>query len=126
MNKNELEFAKAQLSDKKHARYIGLVTHLATLACLVACFYTLIQGIQPILLGQSPDGFSAFAKIVEALSLGSWFSSVWATIASGAWWLERKGKKRAIAEKGKYQEIAERDDEYRSSSGLSKTGDTPK
>lgn len=43
-----------------------------------------------------------------------------------AWHLERKGKKRAIEEKQKYQKIVESSDKYRSSSGLTKKGDTPK
>lgn len=43
-----------------------------------------------------------------------------------AWKFERSGKKRAIEEKQKYQKIAESSDVYRSSSGLTIQGDTPK
>ena len=39
---------------------------------------------------------------------------------------ERRGKKRAIKEKGKYQRLVESKDSYRSSSGLTDTGETPK
>jgi len=42
------------------------------------------------------------------------------------WSIERRGKKRAIKEKGKYQNLAESKDSYRSSSGLTNTGETPK
>lgn len=43
-----------------------------------------------------------------------------------AWYLERRGKKRAIERKEHYQKIVESSDTYRSSSCLTKQGDTPK
>lgn len=43
-----------------------------------------------------------------------------------AWYIERRGKKRAIEKKEYYQKIVESSDSYRSSSCLTKQGDTPK
>ena len=52
--------------------------------------------------------------------------SIIAVFSLVAWRFERKGKKRAIEEKQKFQKIAEYSDAYRSSSCLTEQGDTPK
>jgi len=59
---------------------------------------------------------------MKADTIAAWVFGV----AGAAYGLaERRGKQRAIREKNKYQERAEAEDGYRSSSGLTPEGTTP-
>lgn len=125
MNKNELLFEQARIQARKFELLVGLGAHLGTLAALVLCVWLVFEGLRPLVQGQSPEAIAAFANVVEALKLGFTAGYAWGAVATGAWWLERKGKKRAISEKSRYQKVVERDDPERSSSGLTETGETP-
>lgn len=125
MNKNELEFAKAQLGAAKVDAIIKLIRHVVSALALLVGLWITFDGLHKVIAGQSPDGITAFAKVIDALKLGSIFGYLWGAGASVAWLHERRGKKRAISKKSKYQQIVESSDSYRSTSGLTETGDTP-
>lgn len=126
MDNNDLEFHKAQFSADKFRSIIDLIKHVASVVGVIAALWVIFQGLGHILGGRGPNGIAAFAKVISALHLGSVLGFLWGGGATLAWKLERNGKKRAIKEKSRYQQMVEREDDYRSSSGLTRTGETPR
>lgn len=125
MNKNELEYAKAQFSAKQTGEIFTTLRHLISVLAVLAAIWLVFDGLQKVIGDKNPDGIAAIAKVVEAVNLGSILGYLWGAGATAAWWRERKGKKRAIAQKSKYQKTAEEGDPNRSSSKLTETGETP-
>ena len=126
MNKNELLLEQAKLSTQRFERVIGLLSHMFTLITIVACVWLVFSGIRPLVDGQSADSIKAIAELIKALSLGSIAGYAWGAVATGAWWFERKGKKRKKEKKSSYQKQVEASDPVRTSSGLTETGATPR
>lgn len=126
MNKNELAFEQAKLSMRRFELVVGLLSHVTVIGGIGLCVWLVFEGLRPLVQGQSPEAISALAKVVQALELGSMAGYAWGVIASGAWWLERRGKQRAISAKSRYQRIAEANDPERTSSGLTEVGATPR
>jgi hypothetical protein len=125
MNKNELEYRKALISAERLGTIFGTLRHaLSVLGALVA-LWLIFDGLEKVIGDKSPDGISAFAKVVEALNIGSIIGYLWGAGASVAWYRERKGKQRIIREKSSLQKTLEKDDPYRPSSGLTDVGGTP-
>lgn len=127
MDQNELELKKAELSAGaiKFNAVIKLCGQIVAAVTVIACVWIIFKELYDIVSTQSPEGISAFAKVINALKLGSIIGYLWGGGMSVAWWKERKGKKRAISLKGKYQKSHEASDTYRSSSELTEEGDTP-
>jgi hypothetical protein len=76
--------------------------------------------------GNSPGSIEALAKLTEAFQLSKLtgtFTGV-AGLAYGT--VERRGKRRAIEKLDYFRKQCEGNDPYRGSSGLTKTGGTPK
>lgn len=123
-NKNDLEIAKIYSSTEKFHVIFDTVKHLMTLSAVLGAIYFIFFGLKPFLTA-SPDAIIAIAEVIDKLN----FSNVTAYFVTGSasvgWYIERKGKKRAIIEKSKYQKMVEQRDEYRSSSGLTNDGQTP-
>lgn len=122
---NIVELEKIKSSTDKFNTVFNTINHFIKYGCIVFCFHVIFEGLKPF-LSSSPEVINAMAKVIESIN----FSNITSYLISGAlgvgWYYERRGKKRAINQKGKYQKMAERNDEYRSSSGLTKSGDTPK
>ena len=125
MNKNELEYAKAQLSSKTTGEIFATLRHIISVLSVLCAIWLIFDGLHKVIGDKNPDGIAAIAKVIEAVKLGSILGYLWGAGATTAWMLERKGKKRAIAQKSKYQKAAEEGDPNRSSSKLTETGDTP-
>lgn len=124
MNKNQLEFAKAQLRAKNFGAVLNFLKTLATLACILACVYLIFDALKSM-ANSNPEGVNAIAGVVEKLNIGSILSYVVAAGCAGGWALERKGKKRLLAGFARERADAERNDSYHASSGLTESGDTP-
>lgn len=124
MNKNEFEIKKAIVGAQKLETWVGLVKHIATLGFAVWALSIILDGLKPF-IGQSPDAIAAFAKLIDAINPSNITGYFLASICAVGWKIERKGKQRAIKKKNEYQQIIESGDTYRSSSGLTKTGQTP-
>lgn len=124
MNKNELEFRKAALSAQKLSTWIDLVKLICTLGSALGALYIIMEGLKPF-IGQNPEAIAAFAKLVEAINPGNITSYFVAALSTIGWGIERNGRKRAIRLKDEYQRQVEGGDAYRSSSGLTRDGDTP-
>lgn len=125
MNKNELEYAKAQFGAQKFDSTIGLIRTIVLGGITLGGIWLLFDGLSKVIDGQSPDGISAFAKVINALQLGSVVGYIWGAGATAGWVMEHKGKKRAISEKSRFQKLAESGEPNRTSSGLTSTGETP-
>lgn len=126
MNKNELEFERANLSAMKFREVMSLARTVIMAGAGVWAISLIMGGLSDMILGQTPDGIGALAKVVEALKLGEMVGYLWGAIASVAWGIERRGKQRIVREKGRLQSQVEASDAYRSSSGLDPAGQTPR
>lgn len=125
MNKNELEYRKALLGAERFNTVVGTIRHVVSAAAVLGALWLIFDGLHKVIGGQSADGIGAFAKVVEALNLGSIVGYIWGGGATAVWWRERKGKQRIIREKRKLQQMVEQQDPNRTSSGLTDTGATP-
>lgn len=125
MNKNELEYRKALLAAERFNTIFLSIRHLLTLLASLAAIWLMFDGLEKVVGSQSPDGISAFARVVEALNIGSVLGYLWGVGATIAWHRERKGKQRIIKEKSSLQKTVERNDSYRPGSGLTDVGGTP-
>jgi hypothetical protein len=126
MNKNELEYAKVQADAVKFDTKAKLVRHLLSILGVLVAIRFIFNGVNQLIAGQGPDGIMAISKVINAMSLGHLLGYIWGATMSVLWVTERKGKKRAIEKKSKYQKTAEEGDGYRGSSNLTETGDTPR
>ena len=124
MDKREFELSKLAVKAQRLESYLSIVRLLIVCGALLFAIHLILSGIEQM-LGQSADQISALAVFVESFHLGSIFGYVLAAIFGLAWRVERKGKDRAIRQKGHFQEIAENNEPNRSSSGLTETGQTP-
>lgn len=120
-----VEIEKIRASTDKFYAVCDSIKHFVKIGGVVLSFYIIFKGLEPF-LSSKPEVISAMGKIIEKINFSNITSYLVGSVGYTGWYLERKGKKRAIKQKGKYQKIAERNDEYRSSSGLTKSGDTPK
>lgn len=125
MDDNDLKLHLAELEARKFSEKIGLAKHIAALFSGVASVWVIFDGLHRILFGQGANEISAFARVIEAINGGTWIVGAYGVGMTIAWRRERSGKKRAIREKSRYQKMTERNDAYRSGSGLNETGDTP-
>lgn len=126
VDSEEIELARFRIyqNAKKFELVVGVVKNVVNGLLVAGCIYIIMHELR-LWATQSPEAISSLAKVIEAFKL----DSITAYIVTGAacigWGMERKGKKRAISDKAYYQRIAEKDDAYRSTSGLTPEGDTP-
>ena len=124
MNKDEVEFARIYASAQKFDAVCGLIKHLISVCGGVFAIYLIFKGLVPFLTA-NPDVISAMALVIEKINVANVTGYIVGAGAVTAWAVERQGKKRAIKEKGRLQKLIESTDNYRSSSNLTQTGDTP-
>lgn len=125
MDKNELEYARIRAGADRYRETVQLIKFfIGCLAC-AASIWLIFEGLSKVIGNQDADGITAFAKVIEALKIGSILGYIFGAGAVAAWKVERTAKKRAIREKSRYQKLAEKADVNRTTSGLSETGDTP-
>jgi hypothetical protein len=122
---SDVEFARIREGGLQFRQKMELAKHLISCLTCLAALWLIFDGLARIIDKQNPDGLSALAKVIEAVHIGSILGYIFGVGAVAAWHRERNGKKRAIREKSRYQKLAERNDNGRSSSGLNDTGDDP-
>jgi hypothetical protein len=125
MNKNEIQHHKNLLDAKTTDSKIRLISQILRSATYLIAIWLIFDGLHKVIAGQNSDGIGAVAKVIEALHIGTILGYVWGGTATLAYMHERKGKKRLVREKNKYQRKAEQADLNRTSSGLTETGGTP-
>ena len=117
-------------SDELKYRIVRLTTIASVCMTLirggtaVAIAWLIIDGLIQISTN-APEQIGALAKVVEAIHVNEWLSWCMAAVCGSGWYLERRGKKRAIKEKGRLQKIVEANDPDRTTCGLTETGETP-
>lgn len=124
MNKNELILAQLQINASLHKAKLATIDNLAKLCCVVAIVYLIMAGLKDI-SSANPDGISALAQLAKNLNISGIVGYVLAVGTTTGWWIERKGKKRLVAQSAERRHKREADDPYHASSGLTQTGDTP-
>jgi hypothetical protein len=132
VSKNQIQLRELDLEEKRlllgaqrFAEGLRVVKHALSTAGWVGSVWLVMSGLNE-LASKSPESLGAVSKIVNAMHLGMWVAVVAAAIFGVTSYLERKGKKRAIREKGRYQQQAEGGEEQRTSSKLTPEGDTPR
>lgn len=115
LTKNDLRMAEIQASAVRFAEIMGIIRLVVVGGIILGCVYLIFEGLQPILT-REPDAIQAFASVVRALSLSQIVLALVSLGTTSAWLLERRGKKRALKEKAKFQRQIEQGDTYRSSS----------
>ncbi|HEY3321877.1 MAG TPA: hypothetical protein VGP72_15520 [Planctomycetota bacterium] len=119
--KLDLEKAKLDSSTALKAKFLDIVALALRYGFTVLAIWFIVDGFKLY----RTDQLRALKEVISAFKLDSLFGWGGCGIFGTAWYYERWGKKRAIKKKGEFQALAEGKDTYRSSSGLTKTGDTP-
>lgn len=120
-----LESHKIAASVHKWSTSKEIIFLLAKLGAGLLCVYIIMHHLV-LLSDKNPEAINAIATVISSLKVNQiilYFLTA-SSIAYG--YIERKGKKRAIAKMAQYQYKLERDDPYRGSSTLTSQGDTPK
>ncbi len=125
MSKNDVEIERIRASISKFESSMATARYIAGRIATLWAVWLVFDGINKIITGRDAATIDAISKLIGALRLGSVLGYVAAILCGAGWYFERQGKKRAIREKSRYQSVVERDDPYRTSSGLTETGDTP-
>lgn len=124
ITQNDIEIEKIKALTERFHEICGIIKHLLSVGGVLCAIKLIFSGLAPF-LSSSPEVISAIALVIEKIN----FSNITGYLLAGGtgtgWYIERKGKKRAIKQKGEYQRRAEGNDKYRSSSGLTTQGDTP-
>lgn len=102
-----------------------LIVHAMKSGTYLGGIYFIFAGLGVLLNERSPEAIKAIAEVVKATDLGSILGYVWGGAMTTMYGFERRGKKRAIREKSKYQKEVEAGEPNRTSSGLTPTGETP-
>lgn len=124
MKKYEADLEMARLAARRTELWIGFWRYFVLCITIIVSLWVIFWGMHPF-IGQDANAIRAFSSFIAALNIGNWLSYLIAAVLGVAWWHERSGKKRAIQQKAHFQDIVERNDLNRSSSGLTPTGDTP-
>lgn len=125
MNSKELELEKIRFATERFHSGMETVAKVATVGGWVYAIHLIMRGLADIVQA-NPDAIQALAKVVENMHMNSILGWVGTAIASGGWWLERKGKKRAYKIKSEQRKQIEGSDPHKSTSGLDENGHTPK
>lgn len=121
MNEYEYKLALAEHKTKRVEGYIDLgkrvISGMSIIGYIVAIFWGLHKFIG--------EDASWAMNIAKELKLGSVLGYITTAVYYFLYRKEKNGKKRAIELKGIYQQIAEKMDTSRTSSGLTEDGSTP-
>lgn len=124
MNKNEFELQKLTIGARRLDRVLAFGAFIAKLILIAFLGYWLFDTLK-VLGAMHPASLEALSKVVEKLSLGTIAHSILTASLATAWWIERKGKKRAIHKVSDLRKQVEHGDAYHASSDLDKDGHTP-
>lgn len=124
VTKNDIEIEKIKAFTERFHELCGIIKHLFSIVGVLFAIKIIFLGMLPF-LSSSPDVINAMAVLIEKINISNISGYILAGGTSTGWYIERKGKKRAIQKKGEYQKLAEGNDNSRSSSGLTEKGETP-
>lgn len=125
MNKNEYEIQKLAVAGQNLERKLQFVAVLFKYAVVAFLGFWLFDTVKA--LGtMEPASLAGLAVVVEKMNFGTVVHSILTLALGGAWFLERRGKRRAIRKVDEFRGAVEADDPYNSSSQLDANGQTPK
>lgn len=139
MDINEQKVEEARYSAQKFAEVSKTIRYLFTVSWRLVGVWLLVSGIVQIIAELPQEGrvaivaklFDTSVELFEVAKTSSYFipfccCSMMMIVAGIAWWREHLRCNRLVKEKARWQKIAESQDSYRTSSGLTETGDTPR
>lgn len=124
MNKHEFELQKLVISSGNFSKVLGFLQRVCTLAAVVFCVYLIMRGLEGM-VSHNPASLNALALVIEKLQISGILGYVVAAGTSTAWYIERRGKRRAYKKLGEGRAQAEQGDPYHPSSNLDHNGQTP-
>lgn len=124
MNKNEFEIQKLSVSGQNLERKLSFAGGLVRYGVVAFLGFWLFDTIK-VLGTMQPASLAGLAAVVEKMNLGTVVHSIVTMALGGGWYLERKGKHRAIRKVDEFRGMVEEDDPHRSSSQLDAHGQTP-
>jgi hypothetical protein len=124
MNKNEFELEKLKISAERFHIIMVTIAKFLTITGWAAAIYLIMRSLETIVLAK-PEAIQALALVIEKLNINSILGWVGTVMATGAWYYERKGKKRAYKVDSELRKQLERNDAHHGASGLDHNGHTP-
>lgn len=113
--KNDVDLFRIQSDTEKFVALVNLGKTIVAGATICGCVYLTFAGLAPLMMREK-GSIEAFSRLLKGLHGDRIILGLWGTGATAAWWLERRGKKRALAKKSELQKKLEGDDAHRSSS----------
>ncbi|MFM2254169.1 MAG: hypothetical protein RJB68_2506 [Pseudomonadota bacterium] len=124
MNKNELEARRAGIGAQKFGVFVDLLTNAMKYVLIAFLGYMFFDTLKA-LGNNNPASIEALGGLVEKMKVSTIAHSILTAGLGGAWYLERKGKKRAIRKLAEHRHGSEAKDPYNASSDLDAEGNTP-
>lgn len=124
MNKNDFEIQRLSIEGQNLERkfaFAGVLVRYGVFAFLGFWLFDTIRALGTM----QPAALAGLASVVEKMNFGTLVHSIATAVLGGGWYLERKGKHRAIRKVGEFRGMVEQHDAYRSSSQLDAHGQTP-
>lgn len=125
--KQDYDYKCRQLvsADRKWQEKVRLAKYVIRATVIIFCIY-MIMGTFEVIAGKDVSIIHELANFVKSVHASGIILSITTLMTGGAWYHERRGKKRAIEKVGELENTLENQDPYNASSGLTSTGDTPK
>lgn len=120
----QFELAKIDSINTRIGFILDFIKSLGWMGCILGCTYLMFDSLKSIAQA-NPAAISAIADVVKNLGLGSKIGYGVTAASGGAWFLERRGKKRLLNQLDEVRKVRESKDPYRAGSGLTSSGDTP-
>jgi hypothetical protein len=125
VNKNELAFRQIIANSEISQRKFDLARTIAQYALIAYCVYAFCDMVVKLGVQSDEATITALSKFVTSMSLDRVVHSGVTLLLGVGWYLDRKGKKRAISKLGTMRKKIEAEDPHNGSSNLNEVGDTP-
>jgi hypothetical protein len=125
MNKNEFELEKLKINADRFHKGMDTVAKMGTIGGWTCAIYLIMRSLESIVLAR-PEAINALALVIEKLQINAILGWVGTATAAGAWYYERKGKKRTYKVNSELRKQLEGNDPHGERSGLDHNGHTPK
>lgn len=122
---SKVKIAEIEASTEKFHAFCGLIKHAFSIIGFIFSVYIIFEGLEPF-FKSNPDSIAAMSLFIEKLNISNVTGYVLSAAFGVAYTIERSGKKRAVQKISDLTQKVEANDAYRSSSGLTKEGNTPK
>ena len=115
LNQYDVDIARLKAKTLRQRELVSLAKAISLFLFLLAALYMILQGLRPV-IDREASTIQALATLVKAMHADAIVMTVVSGVLGTAYGLERRGKKRALAQKAELQRRLEAGDPYRSSS----------